>query len=48
MLVVLIAKRYLRGWFWVDVVSVIPFDLIPVDALNRLKAVRLVKLLKLL
>ena len=45
---ILIAKRYLRGWFWVDVVSVIPFDLIPVDALNRLKAVRLVKLLKLL
>jgi len=45
---VLIAKRYLKGWFWIDFVSVIPFDLIPVDALNKLKAVRLVKLLKLL
>ncbi|KAH8092000.1 voltage-gated potassium channel [Aureococcus anophagefferens] len=45
---ILIAKRYLKGWFWIDFVSVIPFDLIPVDALNKLKAVRLVKLLKLL
>ncbi|KAH8056558.1 voltage-gated potassium channel [Aureococcus anophagefferens] len=42
----LIARHYLRGWFWIDTVSVIPFDLL--DGLSKLKIMRLIKLLKLL
>lgn len=23
----LIAKKYLKGWFWVDLISILPFDI---------------------
>lgn len=24
----IIAKKYLKGWFWIDLVSILPFDII--------------------
>merc|ERR1711871_952807 len=51
----MIMRNYLRGWFFVDLVSVIPFDLIviavsdnPASSANKLRATRLVRLLRLL
>lgn len=44
-----IACHYLRTWFVVDLISMIPFDLItPGKSLGALRAVRLLRLLKLL
>lgn len=48
----LIAQRYLRGWFLIDFVSLLPFDLInsldtSAGSLNFLKSLRLLRLLKL-
>mmetsp|Transcript_148126 Transcript_148126/g.261226 ORF Transcript_148126/g.261226 Transcript_148126/m.261226 type:complete len:814 (+) Transcript_148126:80-2521(+) len=44
-----IVAHYLRTWFLVDLVSMIPFDLItPGKSLGALRAVRLLRLLKLL
>ncbi|KAJ8607168.1 hypothetical protein CTAYLR_007338 [Chrysophaeum taylorii] len=49
----LIARRYLRGWFPIDAVSSLPFDVINLlstgkgGSLNLLKSLRLLRLLKL-
>ena len=43
-----IARRYLRGWFSVDFVSVIPFELLPVPpSFKMMRLIRLLRLLKL-
>mmetsp|Transcript_31673 Transcript_31673/g.67298 ORF Transcript_31673/g.67298 Transcript_31673/m.67298 type:complete len:712 (-) Transcript_31673:20-2155(-) len=48
----LLAEKYLKGWFGVDLVSVIPFDIIGMvmksDDVSKLKIVRAVRLLRLL
>jgi hypothetical protein len=45
----LIARNYLRFWFWIDFVSIIPFDLIALLIQdNNIKGIRLVRLLRLL
>ena len=46
-----IARRYLRGWFLIDLVSIIPFDLVALsmgDDSGKLKGTRIVRLLRLL
>lgn len=47
-----IASNYLRGWFTIDILSLLPFDLIGLVATNpevrKLKAVRVVRLFRLL
>ena len=47
-----IRRRYLRGWFWIDLSSILPFDVLKfvmnADALEGLKIVRLIRLLRLL
>lgn len=47
----LIIKQYLRGWFWIDLIAVLPFDIIGVvsssDDMNNLKALRIARLLRL-
>jgi len=48
-----IAKKYLQGWFWIDLITSIPFAAIPnigaVSILSKvLKAFRLIRLLRLL
>ena len=47
-----IAKHYLRGWFAIDLVSVVPFDLlgnvVGSDSLGQLKILRLIRLLRLI
>lgn len=46
-----IAHRYLKGWFWVDLVSIIPFEVIGLvvgsDVVSRLKILRILRLLRL-
>lgn len=46
-----IIKRYLSGWFWIDLVAILPFDMIGViansDDLNNLKALRIARLMRL-
>ncbi|KAK7237648.1 voltage-gated potassium channel [Aureococcus anophagefferens] len=48
---VLIAKRYMRSWFWIDCVSTFPIDVVAYAAdapvLEQFGAMRLLKLLKL-
>jgi len=48
----LIARNYLFGWFPVDVISVIPFDLLSVIAdssdMGNLKALRVIRVLRLI
>jgi len=49
----IIAKKYLQAWFWVDLITSIPFSAIPnvgaVSILSKiLKAFRLIRLLRLL
>lgn len=47
----IIAKRYLRGWFLIDIVSIIPFDVISAvsgeDSLQQFQAFRTVRLFRL-
>merc|ERR1711988_1312953 len=47
----LIIRTYMRGWFWIDLIAVLPFDIIGVVAdskdLNNLKALRIARLLRL-
>lgn len=44
-----IAKNYTRRWFWVDLVTVIPFEVIvPGQSLQALRTIRLLRLIKLL
>ena len=49
-----IAKRYLKSWFLVDLVSILPFEIAAVtqkgssSTLKRMKIIRVVRLLKLL
>lgn len=49
-----IRRRYLRSWFLIDLLSILPFDMVAVSVpsagkeLNRLKAVRVIRLLRLL
>lgn len=47
----LIAKKYLSFWFWIDFISLIPFDVIGVVSNNQelqdAKGIRLIRLLKL-
>jgi hypothetical protein len=42
----LIARRYLRSWFSIDFVSVIPWEVMPVP--SKFRVVRMVRLLRLL
>jgi len=45
----LIAKRYLKTWFIIDLISIIPFEMLnPGKGLASVKIVRLIRLLKLL
>eukprot|EP00746_Dinoflagellata_sp_MGD_P010751 gnl/MRDRNA2_/MRDRNA2_122325_c0_seq1.p1 gnl/MRDRNA2_/MRDRNA2_122325_c0~~gnl/MRDRNA2_/MRDRNA2_122325_c0_seq1.p1 ORF type:complete len:775 (-),score=115.46 gnl/MRDRNA2_/MRDRNA2_122325_c0_seq1:69-2393(-) len=47
-----IAERYLKGWFVIDLFSILPFDVMGMvmndPAMNKLKAVRIIRLLRLL
>jgi len=47
-----IAIRYLKGWFWIDLLSILPFDILGVvldsDSVQTLKALRLIRLLRLI
>jgi hypothetical protein len=53
---VVLAKKYLKGWFMLDVVTIIPFDVLvyasvltgPVKGTKLLRIMRLIKLLKVL
>jgi len=46
-----IASRYLVGWFWIDLVSILPFDTIGIvlgnDEISRLAILRGIRLLRL-
>ena len=46
-----IAKRYIRGWFLIDVVTILPYDfaklIVPKNAVKIVKLIRLMRLLKL-
>ena len=48
----LIARRYLRSWFAIDLFSILPFDVLALTLnspkLQKLKAIRLIRLLRLL
>ena len=45
-----IVKHYLRGWFTIDIGSIMPFDTVGVlvesDAINQLKIVRIIRLFR--
>lgn len=47
----LIIRVYTRGWFWIDLIAILPFDMIGVvassDDLNNLKALRIARLMRL-
>jgi hypothetical protein len=47
-----IRSRYLRGWFSIDLLSIIPFDflgcVLDLPVIQRLKAVRVIRLMRLL
>jgi len=47
----LIIQQYLKCWFWIDLVSILPFDMLGVifdsDELNKAKALRVVRLFRL-
>lgn len=47
-----IIKNYMRGWFWIDLFSILPFDIVGLyfnsPEVKRLKAIRIVRLLRLL
>lgn len=47
----MIIKKYMSFWFWIDFVSVLPFDLLGLifqsDDLNKAKALRVVRLFRL-
>jgi len=46
-----IIRRYMLLWFWIDLVSILPFDLLSLvldsDGLEKIKALRVVRLLRL-
>ena len=46
-----LSRRYLKSWFWVDVVSVLPFDVVGVainsSDVSKLKIFQIVRLLRL-
>mgnify|MGYP000517408041 CR=1 FL=1 len=42
-----LARRYVKGWFIVDVVSVFPFDIIGAAIFNRIHFLRILRLLRL-
>jgi potassium voltage-gated channel Eag-related subfamily H protein 7 len=46
-----IIRVYMKGWFWIDLIAILPFDMIGViassDDLNNLKALRIARLLRL-
>lgn len=46
-----IIRQYIRGWFWIDLVAVLPFDMVGViassDEMNNLKVLRIARLLRL-
>ena len=48
----MIAKRYLKTWFVIDVVSILPFDSLGLvfesDSIQQLKILRIVRLLRLI
>jgi potassium voltage-gated channel Eag-related subfamily H protein 7 len=48
----LIARRYLRGWFTIDLLSILPFDIVGLTVnsteVSQMKSMRLVRLLRLL
>jgi len=47
----IIIRVYMRGWFWIDLIAILPFDMIGVvassDDLNNLKALRIARLMRL-
>lgn len=47
-----IARRYFRGWFWIDLMSILPFDvvglLVESAAVGQLKILRVVRFIRLL
>ena len=47
-----ISKRYLRSWFIIDLLSILPFDILGVvlasDSVQNVKALRLIRLLRLI
>lgn len=48
-----LVRNYLRGWFWIDFISILPFDMIGLilggdGAVSQFKAVRAIRILRLL
>lgn len=47
----LIIARYIKCWFWIDLASILPFDILGVvmdsDEINQFKGLRIVRLLRL-
>lgn len=47
----LILKRYFKCWFWIDLASILPFDIMGVamdsDTINQFKGLRIVRLFRL-
>lgn len=47
----MIIRSYTRGWFWIDLVAILPFDMVGVvassDDMNNLKILRIARLLRL-
>merc|ERR1719162_245398 len=47
-----IAKNYLKTWFTIDLLSIVPFDLISIlsdqDKMSQIKAVKAIRLLRLI
>merc|ERR1711988_1700134 len=47
----MIIKRYMKCWLWIDIVSVLPFDMLGViydsDEINKFKALRIIRLFRL-
>merc|ERR1719160_380418 len=47
-----IAKQYLKCWFWIDLFSILPFDILSIagdsEIFSALKSVRIIRLLRLL
>jgi hypothetical protein len=47
-----LAMRYMKCWFWIDLISILPFDILGIvddsEAFQALKSVRIIRLLRLL
>ena len=48
----ILSDRFCRLWFWIDLISVLPFDILALfytgEAIKQLKVVRIIRLLRLI